>query len=548
MNNIFSNGQKTKLVDGTVTNNNAFQMSVDQIVMNNGQLNERLENLDRPKTYNDIMMEQKFQNMNLIDLNVNKQIIHHGGDPSLERYWEQQNGVKVNDWNMMSGGLTHHNNMMMTGGITGGIHPALIQFNNSLETKPLENDKEELHDPESIYKDIIEVMEDRGDERHANSDFLKFIKKLDVGDIKINEKLNDIEIVKDSTLPGGTKLIQHEEENMDEMWDTLEQNLHNIDMTEEKNLFLKSNPYLDQDADLISLAKENISKNQSQDARYALEAEVQKTPENSEAWLMLGKIHTENDRDDLAMECFSRALKEDPFNAEALLHLGISCTNEFDEFDAMVHLKNWIKLHGEYHVYYDDSNILLNHDIIRKEMFTERDDEDVYTKGLRIENLKSNFYKEMLIMMENIALHHPTDSDLWIALGIAHFIPHENGRAIECFREAVKINPKDYNAWNKLGAILAHSKMHGEAIQTYQKAIDLKPDYARCWANMGIAHFSIDSFEKATQCFIRALQIYPEIPHVWSYLNSVLFSMKRFELTEYTYTQNLKMLISKLGY
>jgi Flp pilus assembly protein TadD len=538
MNNIFSQGQKTKLLDGSVTTSNAFQMSMDQMVMNNSQLNERLENLEKPSTFNDLVMEQKFQNMKLIDINTHKHLIQ---EPGMEHYWrdEQHNQILNNE---IKGGFIPMNRV-----VSGQhIHPALLQFNQSLSNEKPSEEKEELHNPNEIYKDIIEVMQEKGDERHLNSDFLKFIKKLDNGDIKINEKTNDVEVIKDSTIQN-SKLSNNEEDEMNQIFDNLKQQMFDFE-TPKEGMFLQDNPYMSQEnVDLVNTAKEEINQHRSQDARYALEAEVQKQPDNSEAWLMLGKIHTENDRDDLAMKCFKTALEVDPFNADALLLLGISCTNEFGEFEAMVHLKNWIKIHNDYHIYFDESNILLNHDIIVKEIETNVEDDDISIKWARIENLQKNFYREMLVMMENIALKHPKESNIWIALGIAHFIPHESERAIDCFREAVKLNPQDHNAWNKLGAILAHSRMNEDAIHTYQKALDLKPDYPRCWANLGIAHMSKESYENATRCFVKALQIYPHINDVWDYLRSTMEGLGRYEMFEWIYKRDLDTLIKKMG-
>ena len=300
-----------------------------------------------------------------------------------------------------------------------------------------------------------------------------------------------------------------------------------------------------EESDIIEVAKNQLMNGNAEEARLAYEAEAQKNPENSEAWLQLGKIYTENDRDDKAMQCFLKALEVDQFNVDALLNLGISCTNEFDEFDAMIHIRNWIKYHHVYNKYFDKSNILLDYEIIKAEMRKETE-EDYYSKAQRIEVLKKNFYNEMLNMMEIIAKEH-TDVDLWIALGIGHYIPHNYDRAINCFRQAVLLNPKDYNAWNKLGAMLAHSKMNDEAINTYKKALELKPNYARCWANLGIAYFNVDNYNDATDCFVNALKIY-DIPHVWGYLNSVLIATGKSELSEYIYKRDLNGLLSKLSF
>jgi peroxin-5 len=288
------------------------------------------------------------------------------------------------------------------------------------------------------------------------------------GEIKLNEKDNDIDVVEKDL-----NNFVESEAKMEDIWQKVESNLNGLDLNYEDimqsdemttlskpSLFLNDNPFLlksESDLNLVEEAKIMLSKGEVTQARYALEAEVNNNQDNSEAWYLLGKIHTENDRDDFAMQCFLKSLEADPFNSDSLLFLGISCTNEFDEFQAMKYLKRWIKLHHIYSKYLDEKNPLLNDALIQNEIDIERDDEDYYTRARRIETLKQNFYIEMGNLMEYIANNEKlADADLWTALGIVHFIPHQYERAIECFRKAVQNNPKDYNSWNKLGAILAH--------------------------------------------------------------------------------------------
>jgi len=153
----------------------------------------------------------------------------------------------------------------------------------------------------------------------------------------------------------------------------------------------------------------------------------------------------------------------------------------------------------------------------------------------------------MLNLLENIALKANSDSDLWIALGIGHFIPNHNERAIQCFRKAVEINPNDYNAWNKLGAILAHSKLHKDSLNAYKKALELKPDYVRCWSNLGIAYSNLDMYEDSIKSYLTALKVFPNVPHIWSYLKSVLVYANRTDLQHLTYTRSLNELCNAFG-
>jgi len=592
MNNLFQNGPKQINIDGGVTSTNAFKQMVDNMAMNQTQINERLEQMgNRPTSYADMHLENTFNNMNLNTSNQNFQFQEKQNLINLENQWNtnlnfQQQNAQSNliDLNPQLNNIQFNNfnaNQNFRFGMGAPqVHPMLMEFNKSLhlenqsKTNQIENanqasilaeSKAEQNlnneNPNDIFKDIIDVMEGQDDERQKSSEFLRFIKKLHTGEIKLNEKTNDIEVTQNSGLTIPNQLSKEnniesfeDEKKLEDMWNKLESNLHEIDYKmdyenlQKDRLFLANNQFtqdLGPDVDLLQVAKDFLSKNDSQNARLALEAEINKNSDNSEAWLILGKIHTENDRDDLAMQCFLKAIDADPFNGEALLALGISCTNEFDEFDAMVYIADWIKLHPSYNKFYDKTNPLLNYDMIRFEMESDRPDEDYYAKALRIQSLKNNFYGEMTQIMDAVVQTQAKtqDLDLLIAMGISNFIQNKNDRAIECFRKAVENFPNDYTAWNKLGAILAHSNMNEEAINTYTKALSLKPNYARCWSNIGLAHFNLKNYDEAVRCFLTSLKCYKDIDHVWSYLNSVLIAGEKTNLSELVYARNLGELL-----
>jgi len=580
MQNLFQ-GHKQQTLEGGLTNTNAFKETIDRVIHHN-QIDERLENLQRANNFSDFNMEKSFNNMRL-ETNLNRFNMPHEMDNhhiNIDNVWDSYQNMnhnkneilyskphsQVNPINVHPNQMYNmqFNQPMMA--MHNSIHPSLLEFNRQLmneekiKTEEKEGNKENLENKENqgnIYKDIIDVMESQQDERHQKSEFLKFIKKLHTGEIKLNEKENNIDISNKEL-----DQITDSDLKMEDIWQKVDNNLNDLGLNYEDiydssemisntkpSLFLKDNPFVnssDNNIDLVEIAKNHLNKGEITQARYALEAEVNNNQDNSEAWYLLGKIHTENDRDDFAMQCFLKSLEADPFNSDSLLYLGISCTNEFDEFQAMKYLKKWIKLHHLYSKYLDESNPLLNDALIQNEIDNERDDEDYYSRGRRIETLKQNFYMEMGNLMEFIANNEKmADADLWTALGIVNFIPHQYERAIECFRKAVQINPKDYNSWNKLGAILAHSKMDAEAINTYKKALEINPNYARCWTNLGIAYLNLDNYNESRAAFLRALKVYRDIPNAWSYLNSIAIYSKDVSDYELIANRNLEVLLSK---
>ena len=43
-----------------------------------------------------------------------------------------------------------------------------------------------------------------------------------------------------------------------------------------------------------------------------------------------------------------KAFDVDPYDLESLMYLGVSCTNELKEGEAMNHLENWLRYHPSY--------------------------------------------------------------------------------------------------------------------------------------------------------------------------------------------------------
>ena len=70
-----------------------------------------------------------------------------------------------------------------------------------------------------------------------------------------------------------------------------------------------------------------IQEQNVENAILSLEAEVQKNPENSEAWRQLGILHQENDEDEKALLCLKKGFEVDPLNQDILIALGISSIN-----------------------------------------------------------------------------------------------------------------------------------------------------------------------------------------------------------------------------
>jgi len=59
-------------------------------------------------------------------------------------------------------------------------------------------------------------------------------------------------------------------------------------------------------------------------------------------------VQAENDNDRAAIASLLRAVEADSSNLEALLELGVSCTNELDQNQALLFMHTWLEAHPVY--------------------------------------------------------------------------------------------------------------------------------------------------------------------------------------------------------
>ncbi|KAJ3193415.1 Peroxisomal membrane signal receptor PTS1, partial [Dinochytrium kinnereticum] len=106
--------------------------------------------------------------------------------------------------------------------------------------------------------------------------------------------------------------------------------------------FEENNPYLahaDPFAEGLKLVSEGANLSA---AALAFEAAAQRDPQNSDAWMHLGRVQAENEKEGPAIAALQRSVQENPTNLPALLSLAVSYTNESQELQSYATLERWI--------------------------------------------------------------------------------------------------------------------------------------------------------------------------------------------------------------
>jgi len=289
------------------------------------------------------------------------------------------------------------------------------------------------------------------------------------------------------------------ESDLDQMWeeDSLRQ------QTPKEYTFKEDNPYLQLDHP-IEHAQKLIAQGKDREAILALEAEVQKNPESSEGWRQLGELWAQMDQDVEAIQCLRRGHDADPYNLDSLLALGVSCTNELDQIEALRYLRSWIENH-------DDFQGLLR-------SVPEPANDDLELLRDQVTNL-FNAASDL----------SPETAELFVALGVIENINKNYGAAALALSRACRLRPHDFTTWNKLGATLANSGRSQDALEAYNQAIALKPNYARAWANLAIAMSNLGNYPEAARHYLSALTLNPAATHIWTFFYTAMINSGKFD-------------------
>lgn len=109
----------------------------------------------------------------------------------------------------------------------------------------------------------------------------------------------------------------------------------------------QQNPF-DADPDPLETARRLFMTGVLSEAALAAEAQIRKSAASDSektlaAWRLLGAIHAENDDDRQAIAALRQAHAAAPGDADVLLSLGVSHTNELDRGRALAHLSAWLR-------------------------------------------------------------------------------------------------------------------------------------------------------------------------------------------------------------
>jgi peroxin-5 len=225
------------------------------------------------------------------------------------------------------------------------------------------------------------------------------------------------------------------------------------------------------------------------EAALAFEAAVQENPEHIDAWLKLGEVQTQNEKEIAGLTALEKCLSLDPKNLNALMTLAVSYINEGYDNAAFATLERWIETkYPQISERARTTNPKIN-------------DEDRYSLHKRV--------TELFLQAAQLS---PTganiDADVQMGLGVLFYANDDFDKTIDCFKAALAVRPNDALLWNRLGASLANSSRSEEAIEAYHRALQLKPSFVRARYNLGVSSINIGCYKEAAEHLLGALSMH----------------------------------------
>ncbi|KAJ1918524.1 hypothetical protein H4219_002538 [Mycoemilia scoparia] len=253
--------------------------------------------------------------------------------------------------------------------------------------------------------------------------------------------------------------------------------------------FQRENPFEQLSSDELSRTIDQIQRDPTStslgDAILALEASVNKNPQDARAWTLLGIKQQENEQEQASIAALRKAISIDPNALDAHIALAVSYTNENYHTDAYGELHEWLSRHPKY------KSIVPHNGAERMKSPTNR----------------KEYVQELFLQAARQAPGQEWDPDVQIALGVIFNISEEYDKAVDCFRAALSKRPSDYMVWNKLGATLANARKSPEATSAYFKALELQPSYIRARYNLAIASINMNHHREAAEHLLGALAL-----------------------------------------
>ena len=125
--------------------------------------------------------------------------------------------------------------------------------------------------------------------------------------------------------------------------------------------------------------------------------------------------------------------------------------------------------------------------------------------------------------------HNKSNPDWWLVAGYAYSQDGDRRRAVECYREVVRLSPEDEVGWSLLAQAYRRSGQPERALQVVDRALNVRRDVAPTWFLQGEIESDVARHERAAVSYGEAIKLDPRFAEAWLGLGKTYVRLGRHD-------------------
>jgi protein O-GlcNAc transferase len=264
---------------------------------------------------------------------------------------------------------------------------------------------------------------------------------------------------------------------------------------------------------------------------------LQADPRNADAWHLLGVMHSQVNRHEVAVEHIRRAIEISPGQAVFYGNLGAAYRRLNRPGEAIASLHRALELDPNYAEAHNNLGVVLQN---RREWAAA---ESCFRRALKLNPQYADAHcnlgiallalerpAEALACQQAAARLKPNFAEAHHGIAAALAALDRPDEAIAAYRRALVLDENSPETHNDLGVALKKQNRLNEAVASFRRALAIKPDYAEAHTNLGNALCEQGTLDEAIACHLRALERKPDFVEALCNLGRAL--MKRGQLPQ----------------
>ncbi|MEW6109635.1 MAG: tetratricopeptide repeat protein [Nitrospirota bacterium] len=239
-------------------------------------------------------------------------------------------------------------------------------------------------------------------------------------------------------------------------------------------------------------------------------------PDVAETYYLLGLIYRDQNQHEKALAEFKKAVELKPDYAQAHFELGLAYVKS-DKFNrADVHFQKVIELNMS------DAN-------------------DYYRIGLSY-SIHGN-HEKAIIFFDKALMMKPT-AEIYQSLGSSHNSLRQYEKAVEAYKEAIRLKPDFVEAHEGLGSAYSDLQLYEKAIEAYKKVLEFKPDdeiMEMAYESLALIYEKTGQDEKAIEVYKEIIKLIPNDAGLYESLGLAYSSLKEYEKAVSIFKEAIKL-------